>query len=630
MLMKKKIAVLICGWSTYFVKDFINGMIRATKDKNIDLYIFNAYNYTEYSGFLNYTGFSIFSLIHYQDFDGVVILSDLIDNVRILEKERQKILKAGIPAIAINKALNGLSCIRVDNYTGLYEMMEHLIKVHGLKDFAFITGKETSVDIAERYKAYRTALTDNQIKIDMEQVFTINACNYHYAYSFFKEFISSKKKLPEVIVCANDLIAFAVLKVALENGIKVPEQLKIIGYDDNSFAGGVSPSLSTVKNNIEQVGFESVNRVLSGDSEAHHFKINSRPIFRESCGCNAKKDSGQSSMMINFVNEVNRKEEFDTHMELISETFMEAVDVFSLLTNLETYIANSHTFEGSDFCIFMKSDWTSVLINSAEKLPQNLSYGEQVQSICSIQNNIKYPREMISTRELIPSKMKTEGSNVFLFLPIFNHSYVHGYFVSKNNISMIDNRYGYEWSRNIGTSIEHFRKKNMYKQMSHEYQRLSTRDALSGMLNRAGLEKLVKPFYAQNKKNGLTTVLFFVDINRMKTINDNFGHLHGDLAVKTVSASVLEVVPKNWMCVRYGGDEFLVVGNSRNYNGEDYCQKIKERLAAKTALMKLPYTLSASVGSYSVPANSELTLEQAVENVDSLMYNQKQAFHKTH
>lgn len=630
MLMKKKIAVLICGWSTYFVKDFINGMIRATKDKDIDLYIFNAYNYTEYSGFLNYTGFSIFSLIHYQDFDGVVILSDLIDNVRILEKERQKILKAGIPAIAINKALNGLSCIRVDNYTGLYEMMEHLIKVHGLKDFAFITGKETSVDIAERYKAYRTALTDNQIKIDMEQVFTINACDYHYAYSFFKEFISSKKKLPEVIVCANDLIAFAVLKVALENGIKVPEQLKIIGYDDNSFAGGVSPSLSTVKNNIEQVGFESVNRVLSGDSEAHHFKINSRPIFRESCGCNAKKDSGQSSMMINFVNEVNRKEEFDTHMELISETFMEAVDVFSLLTNLETYIAKSHTFEGSDFCIFMKSDWTSVLINSAEKLPQNLSYGEQVQSVCSIQNNIKYPREMISTRELIPSKMKTEGSNVFLFLPIFNHSYVHGYFVSKNNISMIDNRYGYEWSRNIGTSIEHFRKKNMYKQMSHEYQRLSTRDALSGMLNRAGLEKLVKPFYEQNKKNGLTTVLFFVDINRMKTINDNFGHLHGDLAVKTVSASVLEVVPKNWMCVRYGGDEFLVVGNSRNYNGEDYCQKIKERLAAKTALMKLPYTLSASVGSYSVPANSELTLEQAVENVDSLMYNQKQAFHKTH
>jgi hypothetical protein len=44
--------------------------------------------------------------------------------------------------------------------------------------------------------------------------------------------------------------------------------------------------------------------------------------------------------------------------------------------------------------------------------------------------------------------------------------------------------------------------------------------------------------------------------------------------------------------------------------------------------MHLPYTLSASVGTYSVPSNSNLTLEQAVEAVDNIMYEQKQAFHK--
>ena len=55
---------------------------------------------------------------------------------------------------------------------------------------------------------------------------------------------------------------------------------------------------------------------------------------------------------------------------------------------------------------------------------------------------------------------------------------------------------------------------------------------------------------------------------------------------------------------------------------------IKKRLESKTAVMHLPYKLSASVGTYSVPAQSELTLEQAVENVDNIMYEQKQAFHK--
>lgn len=626
--MKKKIAVLASGWSINFLKDFLHGMKTAAEGKDIDLYIFNAYSYTEYSGFPNSTGFSIYSIINYEDFDGIVVLSDLIGNTRILEKERLRILKAKKPAIAINKKMEGISCIRIDNYTGYYELLEHLIKIHGITDIAYVSGKESSIDIAERYKAYMTVLQDNNLTVDQNKVFTIDSCDYHCAYNFFVDYIKSGKKMPQAFACANDHIALALLKVCNESKIRVPEDLKILGYDDLEYSRSINPSLTTVKSNAGQIGAETISRLLYNSTGVQILKMKSSPVFRQSCGCSYSTTNDQNVMALNILGDSSRKEEFDTHMELIGEIFTEAADVFTLLTNFENYCTKSHTFEGEDFCIFMKSDWTSVLINSAESLPQNLTYGTQVQSICSVQGGVKYPREMIPVKELVPSKMKTEESNIFLFLPIFHHSYVHGYFVAKNNLAMIDNRYGYIWSRTLGNSIEHFRKKNMFKQMSQQYLKLSTKDALSGMLNRQGLDKLAKPFYAQNKKNGLTTVLFFVDINKMKHINDDFGHLHGDLAVKTVSASVLETVPKNWLCIRYGGDEFLVVGNSRNYNGEDYCTKIKERLAAKTASMHLPYTLSASVGTYSVPANSELTLEQAVETVDGIMYEQKQAFHK--
>ena len=626
--MKKKIAVLSCGWCNDFVREFLNGMRKATAEKDIDIYVFNAYNYTEFSGFPNFTGFSIFSLINYEDYDGIVVLSDLIGNPRILEKERLRILKSKKPAIAINKKMEGLSCIRVDNYGGYYELLEHLIKIHGVKDIAYVSGKETSIDIAERYKAYMTVLQDNGIPVDQKKVYSIESSGYHIAYHFFDEYLKSGNKMPQAFACANDHIALALLKVCVENKIKVPEDLKIIGYDDLVYSQSIKPSLTTVKCNAESIGAEAVSRLLYNSNGVQILKMKSSPVFRQSCGCGYSVSNEQNLFMLNMLDDSSKKEEFDTHIELISEIFTEAADVFTLLTNFENYFIKSHNFEGQDFCVFMKSDWTSVLINSAESLPQNLTYGTQVQSICSVQGGVKYPREMLATKDLLPSKMKTEGSNIFLIMPIYHHSYVHGYFVTKNNLTMIDNRYGYIWSRTLGTSIEHFRKKNMFKQMSQQYLKLSTKDALSGMLNRQGLDKLAKPFYAQNKKNGLTTVLFFVDINKMKHINDDFGHLHGDLAVKTVSAAVLETVPKNWLCIRYGGDEFLVVGNSRNYNGEDYCTKIKERLASKTAVMHLPYTLSASVGTYSVPANSDLTLEQAVENVDSIMYEQKQAFHK--
>ena len=628
--MKKKIAVLTCAWNTFFVKEFIKGMKNAIKDNDVDLYIFNAYDYTEYSGFLNYTGFSIYNLINYEDFDGAIILSDLINNARILEKERQKILKAGKPAVTISKPLGGVCNIKIDNYTGLYEMLEHLVKTHGCTDFAYISGKEQFIDYAERYKAFRTYMTENKLKLTLDNVYTIDASEYHCAYNFFKTFFKEGKKLPQVFVCANDLIAIALLKVCTENNVKVPEQLKIVGYDGLPYTQGVNPSISTVKNNIEQAGFEALTRVLLDNTLEQNIKISGNPVYGWSCGCSSTENQTDNLLMLKALDNSNRKEEFDSQLELISEIFTEAPDVFTLLTNIETFLSKSHSFEGSDFCIFMKADWSSVLINSTENLPLNLTYGSQVQSICSIQNGVKYPREMISTKDLVPSKMKNDKSNVFLFMPIFHHSYVHGYFVTKNNLEILDNRNGYKWTRNFGTSLEHFRKKNMFKQMSQQYLKLSTKDALSGMLNRSGLEKLAKPFFKQNKVNGLTTVLFFVDINKMKFINDQFGHLHGDLAVKTVSAAVLETVPKNWLCIRYGGDEFLVVGNSRNYNGEDYCYKIKERLAQKTSVMRLPYNLSASVGTYSVPSTSDMTLEQAIETVDDIMYKQKQEFHKIH
>lgn len=627
--MKKKIAVLTSGWAHSFIMDFLNGMQRATKDKNTDIYLFCAYNYVESSGMPNSTGYSVFSLINYEEYDGIIILSDLINHTRILERERLKILKSGKPAISINRKIEGISCINIDNYSGFYEIIDHLIKVHGAKDLAFLGGKETNVDFAERYKAYRTALLDNQLKIDLEKVYSIEISNYSLSYNFFKNHILSGNPLPEVLVCSNDQVALGVLKACEENDIHIPEQMKIVGYDDIPYSKNINPALTTVRSNAEQVGFEAVNRVLGESKEVVSLKLKSSAIFRHSCGCEVNIVQKQVQSNLSFLNEINKGSELLTQIEKMEDVFTDSSDVFSLLTNLESFFSKSHHFEGENFCVFLKSDWTSVLINSEENLPQNLSYGPNVQSVICVHNNKKNIREVVSTQSLIPLKfISLEQSSLFCIMPIFHHLYVHGYYITKNNTAMLSNNYGYTWTKTFGNSIERFRRRNMYKVMGQQYLKLSTKDALSGMLNRIGLEKLAKPFYAENKKNGLTTVLFFVDINSMKTINDKFGHLHGDLAVKTISAAVLEVIPKTWLGIRYGGDEFLVVGSSKNYNGEDYCQLIGDRISKKTSVMQLPYNLSASIGTISVPSDSEWTLEEAVEEVDKIMYAKKQAFHE--
>ena len=629
--MKQKIAVLCCGWKYDYLNDFLLGMQQATIGGNIDIHVFVAYDFTENSGFPNFTGFSIFNIIPYEEFDGIVILADQIHNPRTLEKERLRLIKAGKTAVVVNFRMEGTTSIRSDDYSAAYEMTEHLIKTHGYRDFGYADSKTVSEARSEQFKAFKTCLQDNEISLNDDNILTLPSDTYSASYTYLSKYLKEGNKLPEVLVCSNDDIALGVYKAAEENGISIPQQLKVIGYDDKYFAKHLNPPLTTVKNNVALIGSETAKRSLYHSKETKVLKAKNVPIYRCSCGCGQNTGAERNpaeNFYLNSLTQNRTTSEFTAQMEKIEEVFTEAADVFSLLTNLESLFNKSHSFEGDNFCIFLKSDWSSVLINSEENLPQNLSYGTQVQSITSISNGKKGLKEIIPTSSLIPSQMETDGNHLFLYFPIFNHSYVHGYLVTKDNPGILNNNYAYTWTRTVGTNIERFRKKNMYKQMSQQFLKLSTRDALSGMLNRVGLDKLAKPFYAQNRKNGIPTILFFIDINSMKTINDKFGHLHGDLAVKTVAQSIMQVVPKTWMCIRYGGDEFLVVGNTKGYNNEDYCSQITDTLCKKTSTMKLPYNLTCSVGTMTFPASTELTLEQAVEQVDALMYEKKQAFHR--
>ena len=451
-----------------------------------------------------------------------------------------------------------------------------------------------------------------------------------YAKNAAEKLFSNEDIFPEVIVCANDWAAVAVINVAQEKGIKIPQQVKVIGYDNLSFSEKLSPSLTTVDNHTRQAGYEAVKRLLDNSSNHSDILIKSEAVIRQSCGCEKTGLPVQNDAYAKALDDAYQVEKFTKHIRQIEDVFLDSTDVYSLLTNLEFHFAAENYYEGQNFAIFLKSDWSSILINTEEELPENLSFGNQVQSIVHIHEGYKYPNEIIDIKQLIPQNMKSEDSSIYIFMPIFHHTYLHGYYVSKNSTNLIQKTYSTLWSQNLGSCIERFRQKNMFKHMSQQFLKLSTHDALSGMLNRIGMDKLGEPFYRKNQAENLTNILLFADINSMKTINDKFGHLHGDLAVKTVAEAILQVIPKNWYGIRYGGDEFLVIGNNKDFHGENYCKMIAEIIEKKNSIMQLPYKLSASLGFFTVPPTTKITLEQAISKVDQAMYLKKQAYHKEH
>lgn len=155
--------------------------------------------------------------------------------------------------------------------------------------------------------------------------------------------------------------------------------------------------------------------------------------------------------------------------------------------------------------------------------------------------------------------------------------------------------------------------------------RIST-DALTGLNNRRRLntflaEKLVKTTEESS------FLIFIIDINNFKAINDQYGHIEGDHALQKFS-EVLKVVAAEYFgfAARYGGDEFCLVMNQRGHTCEEIMENIKQTLLEAQQDDKKKYTITVSIGAAMFNGPDE-TPETALNRADQMLYEDKKKWH---
>lgn len=629
---KKRIAVLTSGWSVDYVLDVLHGMEKICRKKNADLYVYVSYKSYESDGSANITGFSIFDLINPEDYDGIAIMPNLFNDRDLAEKERQRIVKSGIKAVSINDHLDGLQYVGSDNHRVFKNLVSHLIEKHHITEFAYIGGPESDPGSESNFTAFRESLEEHGIPLPTDSIYQGGDWTFDFAYKTANKIFSTKKKPPHAVVCINDWAAMAVIKSALEHQIDVPNDLKVIGFDDISFASCVTPSISTVNMRPDKMGEEAA-KILLEDKEANVSRtIKATPIYRQSCGCVKELTGIQKIYSMHSPQKIDASPRFASHLRHIENVFIQNGNIGGLEDSLQKYFERRHTFEGSDFAIFIKEEVIKSLVNVKYSYQSSTDYGKKMHTLVNIKNGKAFPKDLskqvIPTRNLIPESMLDKKPSTYLFIPIFSMRYLQGYYVSKNSLIILHDKVAYNWSRDFGASIEKFRQTVGYKLMSEQLTVLSTQDALSGLLNRTGLDIFAHDLFFKNNMTDKKTLIMFVDINDMKIINDRYGHLHGDLAVKTVAESIKEIFPKSFLAIRYGGDEFVIIGTKSDSNKTDYRKKLKEDLAQRTKNMSLPYSLSVSMGVKTFDPDKDAKLMDAIEEVDEIMYKSKEEYHK--
>ncbi|BCZ48743.1 LacI family transcriptional regulator [Clostridium gelidum] len=190
----------------------------------------------------------------------------------------KEIINSGYKVVLVDQSLeldegvyNKCKIVNADNFSGAYNATKYLINLKHTK-IAHITGGDVKFSSIERVKGYKQALIDANIPIINNFIVKadfIEESGYHAT----KRLLSKKNK-PTAIFLSNDKMAIASLKAIKEAGLRVPEDISIIGFDDIEAAKYLNPPLTTIRMELAEMAEMAIKGLISSIENDLDFSVN--------------------------------------------------------------------------------------------------------------------------------------------------------------------------------------------------------------------------------------------------------------------------------------------------------------------------------------------------------------------
>ena len=631
--MKKKIAVFANGWSNEYLELVLEGAKNRAAEDNIDLFVFLNYSSGSEGDPGNVGESMIFNLPNIQDFDAVLLMGNTINMAYEREDLREKILKYKIPAISLEYPMQDIPYIGTDTYQGIYNLMLHVLEVHHAHDFIFMSGPRSNQESESRKKAVEDALETAGLVLREENIIEAD-WSYFVAYDKTIEYVNTHDKLPDAIVCANDEMAIGVCTALDFMKVRVPDDVIVTGCDYLRRGQDFFPILSTVGREWDKLGYQGMDLLIqqmNGAEIPMDTVLQSTPVIGESCGCSVsltKSDERLHSIIANY--RVQREDTVNEwQLRYIDELFSKKNSVDGLKESMRKTFQDNHSFEGEDFMLCIVDHYFE-----EKESWEELKLGELTERM-DVYVNLVDGKAVITdkfpTKELLPYyDGNTEETQVYLFVPLNTKVTSIGYVVQKNNLKRVYEQSIYVWLRRVCQDLERVKQNIRVEELNKKLKEVSITDALTGLRNRTGFDVLALPCLLECQKQGKHSAIVFADVNEMKMINDKHGHLQGDLALCTVAEAINKALPQDWVAVRYGGDEFLMVGECRDaQEADEITENLRVELETLKSKRRLNFSLSVSIGSVVMYPEENNNLEEYLRRADEAMYVAKQYFHET-
>ncbi len=351
-----RIAVLIDTLDDYFQRALVSCINEAGKADGSHLFyipghIANAT--TNFERQFNY----LFGFGRSQRFDAIISATEHFQHHLTVEECGNFLGQfSPTPLVNLNFSMEGTSSALIDNRAGFRPLMQHLIEDHQYKRFAFMKGIAATKDSEDRFDEFLRCLTASGIAFNPELVAT---GNFNQAEGRIAMEQLLDKKIPfEVLVCANDGMAHAAIAVAVERGLRVPQDVAVTGFDDVLAFAKQGLPLTTVNQSLQSLvncAFALVRDRVALGKPPSVVHVPTRAVIRQTCGCIGidKKDrspgaqKGNDSDIDRLIDGLNIVEEqvdlYRQHATRLLEALLQDEEIFlGLLSEIaNTTLANT-------------------------------------------------------------------------------------------------------------------------------------------------------------------------------------------------------------------------------------------------------------------------------------------------
>ena len=180
--------------------------------------------------------------------DGIILVGGVHSN----PKDIQSIIDKGVPVIMIERPLTvqGADKVLIDSFGGSATAADHILR-HGHTQIGFIGREKLRPVEIDRCEGFIQTLAQNGLTIEESHCLLTEQYDPQQGYQAMKKMLSGKRR-PSAVFISSDITAYGALQYLYHQGIRVPEDVSIVGYD-NTFSAMTSPSITSVATPLEEI-----------------------------------------------------------------------------------------------------------------------------------------------------------------------------------------------------------------------------------------------------------------------------------------------------------------------------------------------------------------------------------------